>query len=119
MKKNDISKPNYEILATHAPAAPLDKREGIIYTYNNGITVLGQLYVGCMWFREPQQYVPSHPPFPKSGPSIHNANGASPTAQTPFCPNIPIISCLEAQASVVIGGDQEGGLWVHIGFGKK
>ena len=39
MKKNDVSKPSYEIIATHAPVVPLDKREGTIYTYIHGITV--------------------------------------------------------------------------------
>ena len=56
-KKNDVSNPSYEIIATHSLVVPLNKRKGTIYTYTNGITVLGPLSVGCMWFREPQQYV--------------------------------------------------------------
>ena len=56
-KKNDVSKPSYEIIATHAPIVPLDKREGTIYTYINGITVLGPLSVGRMRFLEQQLYI--------------------------------------------------------------
>ena len=57
LRRNDVSKLNYEILATHIPVVPLDKREGTVYTYINGITVLGPLSGGCMRFRELQQYI--------------------------------------------------------------
>ena len=44
-RRNDVSKLSYEIIATHAPVVLLDKRQGTIYTYINGITVLGPLSV--------------------------------------------------------------------------